>query len=121
MTASAEERATRRYKELIEKGEDVVYEDVLKVTARLATDPKKTADEYAMSIKDALALHGEEASEIKVLDVLIVDDSIYAKSNEKVYAAHLEDNIVDYRYWKTRTTSSPRFDTKKGISSRAKT
>lgn len=30
MTASAEERATRRYKELIEKGEDVVYEDVLK-------------------------------------------------------------------------------------------
>jgi ligand-binding sensor domain-containing protein len=57
---------------------------------------------------------GDEASEIKVLDVLIVDDSIYAKSNEKVYAAHLEDNIVDYRYWETRTTSSPRFDTKKG-------
>lgn len=30
MTASAEKRATRRYKELIERGDDVVYEDVLK-------------------------------------------------------------------------------------------
>lgn len=30
MTASAEERATRRFKELTEKGENVVYEDVLK-------------------------------------------------------------------------------------------
>jgi len=29
LTASAEERATRRYKELIEKGNDVRYEDVL--------------------------------------------------------------------------------------------
>lgn len=29
MTASAEERATRRFKELTEKGEDVVFEDVL--------------------------------------------------------------------------------------------
>ena len=41
------------------------YEDILKVTARLATDPKKTPDEYAISIKDALALHGEEAAEIE--------------------------------------------------------
>lgn len=30
ITASAEERANRRYKELMEKGQDVVYEDVLK-------------------------------------------------------------------------------------------
>ena len=29
LTASPEERATRRYKELIEKGNDVKYEDVL--------------------------------------------------------------------------------------------
>ncbi len=29
MTATAEERATRRYKELIEKGKDVTFEDVL--------------------------------------------------------------------------------------------
>jgi CMP/dCMP kinase len=30
MTASPEKRATRRYKELLDKGEDVTYEDVLK-------------------------------------------------------------------------------------------
>ena len=41
------------------------YEDILKVTARLATDPKKTPDEYAVSIKDTLALHGEEAAAIE--------------------------------------------------------
>ena len=29
MTASAEERADRRYKELIEKGEEVTFDDVL--------------------------------------------------------------------------------------------
>ena len=30
MTASAEKRASRRYKELLDKGEDVTYKDVLK-------------------------------------------------------------------------------------------
>lgn len=38
MTATAEERATRRYKELIEKGKDVTFEDVL-------TDIKKRDEE----------------------------------------------------------------------------
>ena len=37
-------------------------EDLLKGTARLATDPRKTADEYAIDIKDVLALHGEDIS-----------------------------------------------------------
>lgn len=40
-------------------------EEILKVTARLATDPRKTADEYAIDIKDVLALHGEEISEVE--------------------------------------------------------
>ena len=40
-------------------------EDVLKVTARLATDQRKTADEYAINIKDVLTLHGEEVSEVE--------------------------------------------------------
>ena len=40
-------------------------EDVLKVTARLATDQRKTADEYAIDIKDVLSLHGEEVSEVE--------------------------------------------------------
>ena len=40
-------------------------EDLLKVTARLATDQRKTADEYAIDIKDVLTLHGEEVSEVE--------------------------------------------------------
>lgn len=40
-------------------------EDLLKVTARLATDQRKTADEYAIDIKDVLTLHGEEVSGVE--------------------------------------------------------
>lgn len=40
-------------------------EDLLKMTARLATDPRKTADEYAIDIKDVLSLHGEDVREIE--------------------------------------------------------
>lgn len=54
------------------------YEDILKVTARLATDPKKTADEYAVSIKDALALHGEEASAVEDCIISSVVPSVAA-------------------------------------------
>jgi type III pantothenate kinase len=40
-------------------------EDLLKLTARLATDSRKTADEYAIDIKDVLSLHGEDVCEIE--------------------------------------------------------
>ncbi len=40
-------------------------DEVLKLTARLSTDTRKTADEYAIDIKDVLALHGEEVSEVE--------------------------------------------------------
>lgn len=39
--------------------------DILSVTARLATDLRKTADEYAVDIKDVLSLHGEEVSAVE--------------------------------------------------------
>ncbi len=39
--------------------------DILRVTARLATDPRKTSDEYAIDIKDVLSLHGEEVSAVE--------------------------------------------------------
>ena len=55
LTASAEERATRRYKELIEKGEKVIYEDVLRdIIARDERDsnravaPLKCADDATL-------------------------------------------------------------------------
>ncbi|MBO5200662.1 MAG: type III pantothenate kinase [Clostridia bacterium] len=40
-------------------------DEVLQVTARLATDHRKTPDEYAVLIKDTLALHGEEVGHIE--------------------------------------------------------
>lgn len=55
LTASAEERATRRYKELIEKGEQVIYEEVLRdIVARDERDsnravaPLKCADDATL-------------------------------------------------------------------------
>ncbi|MBQ5910591.1 MAG: type III pantothenate kinase [Clostridia bacterium] len=60
------------------------YEDVLKVTARLATDPKKTADEYAVSIKDVLALHGEEAGEIEDCIISSVVPSVAASVSSAI-------------------------------------
>lgn len=57
---------------------------------------------------------GPEACEVTVNDIMISGDSIYAKSGNLVYAAHLEDNIVDFRYWTSRATTSVIFDTKKG-------
>ncbi len=52
MTATAEERANRRYKELIEKGQNVVYEDILNDInqrdyndSHRATAPLKKADD----------------------------------------------------------------------------
>lgn len=57
---------------------------------------------------------GPEAKEINVSDVLIKGDSIYAKTSKAIYAAHMGDNIVDYRYWKEHSTSPVVFDQKKG-------
>lgn len=57
---------------------------------------------------------GDEASEVKVLDVKIEGDSIYAKTKDKLYAAHMQEKIVDFRYWSSRPVQSIRWDEKKG-------
>lgn len=57
---------------------------------------------------------GAEASEVSVSDVMIQGDSIYAKTRDSVYVAHMQDNIVDYRYWKSRAAATVVFDSKKG-------
>lgn len=57
----------------------IFEEDLLKSTARLATDPRKTADEYAVDIKDVLSLHGE--------DVGLVEDCIISSVAPSVGAA----------------------------------
>ena len=68
MTASAEERANRRYKELIEKGQDVTYDEILRDInqrdyndSHRATAPLKKADDAieldtsGMSIDEVVA------------------------------------------------------------------
>ena len=71
LTASAEERARRRYKELIEKGQDVVYEQVLNdINERdyndmhRALDPLRKAD-------DAIEVDTTHMTIDEVIDTLV--------------------------------------------------
>ena len=61
---------------------------------------------------------GEEAKAVKVLDVQVQGDSIYAKTqvgnSQTTLVAHIDDNIVDYRYWKSVSDQSVTWDNKKG-------
>ena len=56
---------------------------------------------------------GAEASEVKVQDVMLYGDSIFAKTEQGVYSASMADNIVDYRYWHITSNTNVAFDTKK--------
>lgn len=42
---------------------------------------------------------GEDASSVEVKQVVEIGDSLYALSNESLYSASLNDNLVDYNYW----------------------
>ena len=57
---------------------------------------------------------GAEASDVRVLDVVLMGDSIHAKTAAGVYSACLADNIVDFRYWHLSKGSHVVFDAKKG-------
>lgn len=57
---------------------------------------------------------GDEASEVKVNDVLIRGDSIYAFGDKLLYTACLKDNIVDFRYWATEPLGRILPDANKG-------
>lgn len=59
-------------------------EEILKVTARIATDLNKTADEYAIDIKDVLALHGEEIGEVEDCIISSVVPSVGASVSSAV-------------------------------------
>ncbi|MDY2942876.1 MAG: two-component regulator propeller domain-containing protein [Paludibacteraceae bacterium] len=58
---------------------------------------------------------GAEASEVKVNDILISGDSIYAFGNTLLYKACLSDNIVDYRVWQTEALGRVQKDVNKGV------
>ena len=74
LTASPEERATRRYKELVEKGTDVKYEDVLaELIERDYNDshreiaPLKPAEDGVILDTTGLSLEESIASIVKIL------------------------------------------------------
>ena len=49
---------------------------------------------------------GDQSTEVDVAYITILGDSIYAASNTALYSAHLNDNLVDYAYWKKRSLPS---------------
>ncbi len=53
-------------------------------TARLATDPSKTADQYAVEIKEVLSLHGEDISSIEDCIISSVVPSVGASISSAV-------------------------------------
>lgn len=57
---------------------------------------------------------GEDAAEIRVTDVMLHEDSIYAQTPSGNYCASLNDKLVDYRFWHKCTTLPKAFDSKKG-------
>ena len=57
---------------------------------------------------------GDEAAEIRVTDVMLHEDSIYAQTQNGVLVACIKDKLVDFRYWHQCEKLPVAFDTKKG-------
>ena len=71
LTASAEVRAQRRYKELIEKGEKVVFEDVLAAIITRDTNDSSRATAPLKAADDAVILDSSDINAEHTLDAVI--------------------------------------------------
>ena len=80
MTASAEVRARRRYKELVEKGESVVFEDVLAAIITRDTNDSTRATAPLKAADDAVILDNSEINAEETLNRVI--DIIRSKIGE---------------------------------------
>ena len=80
MTASAEVRARRRYKELVEKGECVVFEDVLAAIITRDTNDSTRATAPLKAADDAVILDNSEINAEETLNRVI--DIIRSKIGE---------------------------------------
>ena len=80
MTASAEVRARRRYKELVEKGESVVFEDVLAAIITRDTNDSTRATAPLKAAEDAVILDNSEINAEETLNSVI--DIIRSKIGE---------------------------------------
>ncbi len=49
---------------------------------------------------------GENAQAVQVIGTTVVGDSLFAATETDIYAASLQDNLVDYSYWKRQQTPS---------------
>ena len=80
MTASAEKRAVRRYEELIERGDDVTYEDVLKNV--------QDRDYIDSTRKDSPLVKADDAIEIDNSSLTLVEqfEKILDLANKKIKA-----------------------------------
>lgn len=57
---------------------------------------------------------GDDAAEIRVTDVMLHEDSIYAQTQNGVLVACIKDKLVDFRYWHQCEKLPVAFDAKKG-------
>ena len=71
LTASAEVRAQRRYKELIEKGEKVVFEDVLAAIITRDTNDSSRATAPLKAADDAVILDSSDINAEQTLNAVI--------------------------------------------------
>jgi cytidylate kinase len=71
MTASAEERASRRYKELIEKGENVTFEDVLEDMKKRDHNDSTRALNPLRKADDAIEIDSTEMKFQEVVDKIL--------------------------------------------------
>ncbi len=46
---------------------------------------------------------GDNASEVKIVSITLLGDSLYAIANDALYAASTKDNLVDYTNWNKKT------------------
>ncbi len=80
LTASAEVRAQRRYKELVEKGEKVVFEDVLAAIITRDTNDSSRATAPLKAADDAVILDSSDINAEQTLNAVI--DIINSKAAE---------------------------------------
>lgn len=71
LTATVEERATRRYKELIEKGENVTYEDVLEDMKKRDHNDSTRALNPLRKADDAIEIDSTEMKFQEVVDKIL--------------------------------------------------
>ena len=85
-------------------------------TAYLATHyGVQTFDLHEKKLVDSYWLR-PSGKETPIQDVLISNDSLYAFASDSLYVGSLQDNLVDYRYWKReKRTNRISPDPNKGV------